>query len=167
MLYFAYGSNMSTRRLLARLPDAITLGVARLSQHKLCFHKKNRHDGSAKCNALATDNPVDVIYGVVFDIDAQQLAALDQFEGLGKGYARKQVSIRLTHGATVDACTYYATDIDDDLLPLHWYRTHVLQGAREHGLPAAYIREIEAVISIADPDHSRHVREMAIYDLNT
>jgi hypothetical protein len=39
----------------------------------------------------------------------------------------------------------------------------VLHGAREHGLPVDYIRRIEAVDSMADPDADRHAVECAIY----
>ncbi len=163
LLYFSYGSNMSTRRLLARIAGAIPVGMARLSHHRLCFHKKSHHDDSAKCDAFATGNPQDEVIGVAYEIEPQQLAVLDRFEGLGAGYLRKRVSITLATGQTVQAHTYYATDIDDRLKPLHWYKAHVLAGAREFGLPLDYIRQIEAVAAIADPDPARHAREMAIY----
>lgn len=59
---------------------------------------------------------------------------------------------------------YYATRIKDSMKPFHWYKQHVLVGARENGLPADYIAKIEAVESIDDPRGRRHKREMAIYD---
>lgn len=45
---------------------------------------------------------------------------------------------------------------------------HVLRGARYHGLPAAYLRRIESVAAIPDPDPERGPRELALaLDLET
>ena len=66
-------------------------------------------------------------------------------------------------GETLEAYTYYANDIADSILPYGWYHHHVLSGAIEHGLPAEYIRRIERIITMDDPDAQRHAREMAIY----
>ncbi len=35
---------------------------------------------------------------------------------------------------------------------LHWYKEHVLRGARENGLPDHYVRKIELTHSIDDYD---------------
>ena len=61
------------------------------------------------------------------------------------------------------AFTYCATLVDPDLKPFDWYREHVLRGACEHGLPAAYVAAIAAVESIEDPNLQRQCRERAIY----
>ncbi len=53
MLYFSYGSNMSSRRLLSRVPSARFITSASLPGHALHFHKKGL-DGSAKCDAYET-----------------------------------------------------------------------------------------------------------------
>jgi hypothetical protein len=55
MLYFAYGSNMSVSRLVARTPSAQPLGRCALRGHQLRFHKVGG-DGSAKCDAFHTGN---------------------------------------------------------------------------------------------------------------
>ena len=163
LLYFSYGSNMSIQRLRTRTPSAQKVGVGRLKCHCLRFHKLSRVDGSAKCDVKETGRPDDIIYGVVFLIDIAEKPVLDQKEGLGFGYEQKQVWIEMREGAPVQAFTYFATLIDAGLKPFGWYKTHVLIGAREHDLPAEYIRQIEAIPSVADPDVERHSRELAIY----
>jgi gamma-glutamylcyclotransferase (GGCT)/AIG2-like uncharacterized protein YtfP len=162
MLYFAYGSNMSTLRLAARLSMAERVAVATLAGHRLAFHKVGM-DGSAKCDAYCTDAPADTVIGVVFRIDAREKPVLDSIEGLGSGYAQKEVRLMLRQGGMLDAFTYYATRIDEVLKPFAWYKRHVLHGAHEHGLPADYIRGIEAAECVADPDAERQVLEMSIY----
>ncbi|GAB4337471.1 MAG: hypothetical protein Kow0089_08730 [Desulfobulbaceae bacterium] len=161
MLYFAYGSNLSTPRLRARVPSAEKIAVCGLERHCLVFHKVGR-DGSAKCDAFFTGREEDVVHGVLYRINPEEKPRLDRAEGLGKGYLTKKV--RLAEGSTFHTgFLYYATLIDPGLKPFHWYREHVLFGAREHGLPEASIRTIEAVDVITDPDRERTARELGIY----
>jgi gamma-glutamylcyclotransferase (GGCT)/AIG2-like uncharacterized protein YtfP len=163
MLYFAYGSNMATPRLGARLDRVEFVDVATLRGHRLAFHMAG-DDGSAKCDAFYTGEPTDTVIGVVFRIEAREKPLLDSIEGLGVGYAQKQVRVTARQGGRLEAFTYCAMRIADGLRPFAWYRGHVLHGAGEHGLPADYIRGIEAVEAVADPDAGRHAAEMAIYD---
>lgn len=153
---------MCSKRLRARVPSANARGVAVLQAHRLAFHKPGRVDGTAKCDAVCTGDPQDRVYGVLYEIDPQQKPLLDDAEGLGSGYEQKFVSVR-TDETAHDAFTYFATITDATLKPLHWYRRHVLHGAREHGLPPAYIEAIERVACIADADTAREQAELAIY----
>jgi hypothetical protein len=163
LFYFAYGSNMSVNRLRARVPSAEPLGVSRLDQHRLSFHKIGR-DGSAKCDACFTGYAEHHVLGILYHIDHAEKAFLDQVEGLGKGYEVKEVDLLHPHGHEVTAFTYYATHIDPELSPFHWYREHVLRGAEEFGLPEAYIDLIRSVNCIDDEDISRLRRELSIYE---
>ena len=162
VLYFSYGSNMSTPRIKHRVKSATVITTAYLHQHSLQFHKKSA-DGSAKCDIEHTKSQDDIVYGVLFEILTIEKHILDRYEGLGNGYEEKTVSIILPDGKSIAASTYYATHIDASLKPYHWYKEHVLRGAREHALPPEHIAAIEAIPSIADPDHDKHVKEISIY----
>lgn len=162
MRYFSYGSNMSSARLRQRVPSATFVAVATLGAHVLKFHKAGQ-DGSAKCDAWATGEATDSLIGVVFELGVADKATLDRYEGLGHGYDDKVVRVVTPAGEWIEAVTYVATRMDASLPPYHWYCAHVLAGAREHGLPVAYIEAIEAIEAVADPDAVRHVREMAIH----
>lgn len=162
MHYFAYGSNMSIRRITARVPSACVIDTGRLHGHRLGFRKVGR-DGSAKCDVEHTQQQHHVVIGVVFKLHLSDIPVLDRFEGLGNGYEQKYVNVHTSQGTTLDAFTYYATDIDHSLSPYHWYKEHVLAGAREHRLPDDYIRMIENISAVHDPDHDRHEQEVAIY----
>ena len=122
MLYFSYGSNMSTPRLTDRVHSARAVTIAQLLKHKLKFHKKSKKDGSAKCDAEYTNNAEDVVHGVVFQILASEKPELDKQEGKGAGYEDKIVSVITQNGETLDAVTYYATKINPLLMPYDWYR---------------------------------------------
>ena len=153
---------MSFQRLNARVSNISRLGVAVLSHHDLRFHKVSHNDGSGKCDVFATNMPEHQVFGVVYEIDPLEKPVLDTYEALGHGYAIKQVTVNMNN-AFVSAFTYYATNIDPALKPLHWYKEHVLRGARENALPDDYIHKIELIDSIDDSDVARHIRELAIY----
>lgn len=162
LLYFAYGSNMSTPRLGARVPSARPVGIARLHGHRLEFHKHG-HDGSAKCDIAPGEATQDSVYGVLFELLAAEKPALDSAEGVGFGYEEKTVAVVDRHGTVQNAFAYYATRINPLLKPYHWYKEHVVRGAIEHQLPGGYLHTLETIVSVPDPDSARHARELAIY----
>jgi len=84
-LYFAYGSNMLTRRLAARTPSAVPEGFGYIEYFRLAFDKPSR-DGSGKATIEATGTATDRVYGVLFRIETGEEGALDRAEGLDKGY---------------------------------------------------------------------------------
>ena len=162
LFYFAYGSNMSVRRLKDRLPAASPRDVAHLHEHELRFHKTGR-DGSGKCDAHETGDSRHAVIGIVYKISQADILILDKIEGIGVGYERKTVSLSSQSMGSIKAFTYYATSTDSSLLPFQWYKHHVMVGAREHNLPTAYIDAINNVQSMADPDQERHRHEIRIY----
>jgi gamma-glutamylcyclotransferase len=159
--YFAYGSNMSQQRLLARIPVRRVPGVFRLEQHELRFHKIGK-DGSAKCDAYFTDTEI-AVYGVLYEVQPAGKQLLDRIEGLGRGYGEKEVAVYGGGGTAIEAVTYCATHIDESLLPFTWYKQHVLRGAQEAGLPSPHIDQIAAAPALQDPDRTRAMQELSVY----
>lgn len=160
--YFAFGSNLSSPRLLERIPLASKHCVATLQQHRLCWHKSGQ-DRSGKCDIEFTGSMTDQVYGVIYQMTHNEKLELDVYEGAGIGYERRQIKVTALHGATIDAFTYYAVDIDRLLQPYHWYKEHVVRGALEHEFPPHYVAHIQSTASIADEDAERHSRELSIY----
>jgi len=152
--YFAYASNMLTARLHERVPSALAIGIGKLVGHTLRWDKRSGWDGSGKCDAEATGRQEDVVWGVVFELDPEEKAALDQAEGLGAGYLEKTVHV-VTESGPVTAVMYYANDKDASLRPYHWYKALVIAGAREHGLPASYRSRLQLVVTVSDPNPGR------------
>lgn len=162
MLYFAYGSNMLSRRLKhkSRVPSAEVVGVGFIEGHRLTFDKMST-DGSGKCDAEATGSHGDRVYGVIYEIPREEKSRLDRVERLGHGYA--ETTIDATVGSDrVTALMYYATSKDSSLSPYHWYKGYVEAGAHEHHLPGEYVAAIAEVQSIDDPDAARSAREKAL-----
>ncbi len=63
----------------------------------------------------------------------------------------------------MSAWVYEATRTAPELRPFRWYRRHVLEGARELGLPRGYRAAIRAVAAVDDPDSARAARELSIH----
>lgn len=157
MKYFAYGSNMLLARLRERVPSATVVSMGALLGHKLKFHKVSC-DGSGKCDAWQTNDEADVVYGVIYDISKNEKIDLDIAEGLGGGYDEKTVSVYVKPEKTIiEAVTYYATDLDADLQPYHWYKNFVLKGAIENALPEHHIEFIRSIESVADTNVKRTI----------
>lgn len=161
MRYFAYGSNMSLKRLQDRAPSAVPIGTFSLPNHKLIFHKHGRDD-SAKCDAHSTNDPSDTVMGRLYELDENEKSALDRAEGLGNGYEEKVIKVFNTKNS-FKAVTYYATNLNNTLKPFTWYKRHVLIGAREANLPEEYIGVIESIPAIEDYDKGREAEQLSIH----
>jgi hypothetical protein len=147
MYYFAYGSNLCTKRLGKRISSVQVVGTGVLKKHKLKFHKIGK-DNSAKADAFFTDDSSDFVLGVLYEFAQSDKEILDVIEGLGNGYDIKLVKVE-TENAIVEAFTYFAIRIDETLKPFDWYVQHLLNGAREHGFPQGYIEAIQEIESIS------------------
>ena len=74
-------------------------------------------------------------------------AALDKLDAFERGYLRKPIVVVGASGESVDAVTYVAKPENaiDGGKPSAEYLQRILRGGRQHGLPDAYLREIEAL----------------------
>lgn len=153
--YFTYGSNMLSQRLQARCKSASLRGRASVSGYRLAFSKRSK-DGSGKATLVA--DPTGRVYGVIFDISAEDVAVLDQIEGLGSGYERIEMAA-LTHpdGQPIAVTAYIAHEdfLESTLLPYDWYRDLVVKGAVQHSLPDDYLAALQAIHPLPDPDPQR------------
>ena len=159
--YFAYGSNMSLKRLQKKVPSAEPIGVGILRCHRLEFHKES-HDGSAKCDIVVSSG-TDAVWGRVYHINDKEKKWLDLAEGLRFGYAQKIVTVESNTCSAVCAVTYYATKKDTKLKPYTWYMKHVLTGAAEVHLPEDYVKRIEEIEAKEDCCKERESIELEIY----
>jgi gamma-glutamylcyclotransferase (GGCT)/AIG2-like uncharacterized protein YtfP len=165
--YFAYGSNMSSRRLLSRCSSANFIEVAKVKGYTLSFNKKSSVDKSGKANITQTGKNTDIVWGIVFEIDDNQKPRLDTAEGIGKGYDEQTIKVTDSKGKTHDCIAYIATEakyLDNSLVPMDWYKEHCLIGAKEHNLPVDYVSKIESQTATTDTDLERAEKERKIYE---
>jgi len=155
-LYFAYGSNLHALRLRARVPSAEPVSIGFVARRRLAFHKRSI-DGSAKADALLTDDPRDRIWGAIYRIDSTEKPVLDQHEFLGIGYDETQVDVVNNQHACTQAWMYVARQsaIDTSLKPYCWYLDYVIQGAYAHRLPLCYVAQLHRIEPLVDANTHR------------
>ena len=138
--YFAFGSNMSSERLSVRIPILEDLGAGRLDGWRFVCNKRGV-DGTAKANIVSADGSL--VWGVVYALYRSSLPELDVFEG---GYERAQLMVRLeSTGAQIECEGYLSDRTSSTSAPANWYKRHMVDGARDHGLPDDYVTMLEGL----------------------
>ena len=143
-LYFAYGSNLLASRMRERVSSAVARGRARLTGHRLTTDKISV-DGSGKANLRAESKSV--VWGVLYEIDRADWPTLDDIE---VRYRRLRVQVLAADDLHLEAQTYVSSATDPALVAFDWYKRLMVEGAREHGLPADWIETLEALPETPD-----------------
>ena len=140
MLYFAYGSNMSVKRLNDRKIHAVKIGIGELKGYEIVCNKIS-DDKSLKFNIQPEIDKS--VFGIVYNVSDDDLDRLDRCEG--KYYIRETVEI-VCNDEYKEVITYICTckekiDNSGKNKPYSWYVQHALTGAREAGIDPDYIKE--------------------------
>ncbi|WP_439575307.1 gamma-glutamylcyclotransferase family protein [Phreatobacter sp.] len=132
MLYFAYGSNMNVAQMARRAPHARPLGIGRLDHHRLFF----TCDGYAAVRFRRGAS----VYGVVWRIEARDVAALDRYEGVAEGwYVKRMVPVRIA-GRSALCLVYDGGTVLEGRRPRRTYFNEAVVGsALAWSLPDRYI----------------------------
>ena len=139
--YFAYGANMS-RAVLARrgvTPLASEPGLLRDHRHRFS------HEGLLPIEpAFANLEPCEgaEAHGVLHRLSDEAMSRLDRIEGAE--YLHVDVSVEGARTGTVLARAYLNPHPVQGKIPSRRYLACLCAGAREHGLPSAYIDALAA-----------------------
>ncbi|HXG70824.1 MAG TPA: gamma-glutamylcyclotransferase family protein [Gemmatimonadaceae bacterium] len=155
-LVFAFGSNMCSGRFRDYGVSPEGAGkLALLSGYGLRFTKPSV-DGSGKAHVEPEEGAE--VWGVLYSIPDADLPTLDV--GEGRGYARHRRSVR-TAQEDVEAWVYEAVHPSRDpaLRPYSWYTRFLVEGAKEHNLPADYVRALEGVEAAEDLNAHRDTQK--------
>lgn len=141
-LYLAYASNMEPRRFRRLCPGGTVVGPARLPGHRLAFsrYSRQRRGGSAD----VVPDPESEVWGVLYEVDEDDLAAMDRSEGVPAAYHREVVTVVDKAGEERQAVTYVANRTGE-FLPHKEYLRVIVQGAEARGLPGEYIRSLKEI----------------------
>ncbi len=152
MLYFAYGSNLLTERLVHRCDAARPLGMAKAEGYRVGFAKYSWVDGSGKATILPDAGTA---WGVLYDLPEAQIEVLDAFEGVGNGYDRLDaLTVEGPEGAC-EAVSYIASEPREGLPPFDWYLALILAGVRQHRLPEDVWQGFFDTDHVPDPEPER------------
>ncbi len=130
--YFAYGSNMSPRRLKERGIKPIKTVKATLNNYRLVFNKKASIE--KHCYANIEKAPGEKVYGTLYTITLKQLEELDDHEGHPNHYTRKTVKVHDEKQKPYFAQTYTATHpLEKEGKPAKWYLEYIIEGLQKIG----------------------------------
>ena len=152
--YFAYGSNMCASIFVERRgmqPSAATWGW--LEGFRLCFDLPVGPGERGVANLVGA--PGARTCGVLYRISAAEAERLDHSEGVPAGYYRRiAVTVNTGEGA-IAAFTYQSGYATPGRKPSRRYMRLLLDGARQHGLPAEYVAALGAFELAIDerPEH--------------
>ena len=155
-LIFCYGSNMSFRRLKERVSSAKFHCIGYVNNYLLTFEKESK-DGSGKATLIDSNNSNDIVWGVVYTIEAQQKPILNKFEALGYGYDDFVLRVTNSSNSQMSAIAYIGNKkyLKPNLKPYGWYLRHLIVGATESKLPKAYIKKLLQIDYIKDNNQDR------------
>lgn len=134
MLYFAYGMNTNPVEMARRCPGATALGHARLINHSFRFAQ---HADVEPCE----DSYVD---GVLWEIDQDNLLALDALEGYPYYYNRVVRSVVLG-SRTFHSLVYCMQPGNEDSPPTRGYFDLIVRGYEAHNVPTDQLYNCLAV----------------------
>jgi len=152
-LYFAFGSNLKSKRVKINSPSAEFVGWAVLDNFRLAFAglSKRWHGASATIIPDTTDH----VIGCVWSIEKSNLPELDRQEGVHqKIYEPIQLTVRLNDDSNVTCRSYRKLGVDDVIdgkapipedLPSHAYLSVIIDGAIEHNFPEKYIAKLNGI----------------------
>lgn len=132
-LYFAYGSNLDAEQMRLRCPTARPLEPARLAGHRLAFtHYSQRWQGGA---ADVLPQPGGVVWGLVYEMGADDFARLDPFES---GYARVELEVEAVTRGRLRVTSYSVVD-KGEFAPHPVYLEKMLRWGSRWRLPGDYL----------------------------
>jgi gamma-glutamylcyclotransferase len=144
-LYFAYGSNMAAETMARLCPGHRLATPAELRNHRLAFTRRSVRTGTGVADIVAAAGHS--LWGVLYELDAAMLAALDVKEGKGWAYERRPVQVRPDgEGEVLRALAYRVIAREAaEVRPSREYMQGLVDAARERALPDSYVSALAAM----------------------
>ncbi|MEZ7973560.1 MAG: gamma-glutamylcyclotransferase [SAR324 cluster bacterium] len=141
--YFAYGSNMSARRIRHRLGWAPSRIAVTLLDYLLSFNKQSSDGGKANIKI----SPGDEVEGILYFVKESELLTLDGYEGVAeKQYKRQEFEVIDLSGRPIPAVAYVALNTGPESRPTVEYLNYLLEG--EHLLSPEYVSRLEEIATL-------------------
>ena len=155
--YFTYGSNMDYKQMIKRCPNAKYFGVGFLQDYKLAFTRYSPKWDSAVADILVS--PGDVVWGLIYILNNDDLEKLDRHEGHPTIYKRIMEKVfkyipdsnhtsygdslnDLNNYKPIDVEVYEVVNKDLNLFPNINYLSKMQDAAFENSFPSKYQEEL-------------------------
>ncbi|MFQ5779652.1 MAG: gamma-glutamylcyclotransferase family protein [Nitrospiria bacterium] len=136
MYYFAYGANMNLKDMRRRCPNAQFIKRVFLEEYQFVYDFFGDDREGAVADIIPS--PGGRVWGALFLLDQAGLAALDDYEGYPRHYRRETFRVVDDAHKGYEAIAYFRVGLKTGK-PSEDYHKAVIKGARDCGLPKAYI----------------------------
>ena len=134
--YFAYGSNLNVDQMRERVGEWRLSKRALARNYTLVFNHYSKKWKGYTANLSETGKYEDVVYGVVYHIDEEQLMKLGTYEGTPP----LDMRVELEDGNEIsDARVFMWKTSDSEQEPPKVYRKLVEQGLLQHGYSRSHV----------------------------
>ena len=149
MKYFAYGSNMDCKRMLARGIEFKDRVPGKVKDVKLVFNKSAAYNSSNGYANIQLQKG-SFVEGVLYTIRKSDIRKLDFYEGYPLHYEKWEVMVKLETGEIIKAITYIAVPnkTRKGLKPSKDYLDHLLAG--KYFLSDDYYNRLKATQTAED-----------------
>jgi gamma-glutamylcyclotransferase len=146
LTYFAYGSNMASGVMARLCPRHQYLGPACLNDYRLAFTRRSVKTGTGVADVVPASDQT--VWGALYEIGDDELAAIDKKEGYDWAYTRVTLPVRPAAGPERPAISYtVAAKQTPEIPPSPEYLARIIAAARERGLPPEYIAALQVVVT--------------------
>ncbi|KAJ9592008.1 hypothetical protein L9F63_001447 [Diploptera punctata] len=154
-LYFAYGSNLLSQRILINNPSAVRKGIGKLKNYRLDFgFPFSRRWGG--CPATIVPHDGKHVWGAVWEICQSNMSDLDRQEGVNENtYFPIEVFVEAPNGSNFKCRSYQLSSTAEGLeheeplpkerQPSEVYITVIKKGAEESKLPPDYVELLKNI----------------------
>jgi len=146
--YFAYGSNMQTSTFCGRRGVTFSRALPACAPGWCLVVDKPPLLPVGEAFANIVRDPTTEVFGVLYEITAEELAHVELTEGVLIGnYDRVEIAVTALASPSfaVTASTLTSDRRDPALQPSDRYMACLVAGAEEHGLPAPYVARLRAI----------------------
>ncbi|XP_056640476.1 gamma-glutamylcyclotransferase-like [Diorhabda sublineata] len=154
-IYFAYGSNLLSKRIHHMNPNAVRWGKGILKNYALDFG--NYSTFWKGCAATIVEKPGNEVWGALWELNDVDFENLDKQEGVHLNIYRPIIVDIETPDGKIIKCKSYQqvnkyeeidlTKLPEDRRPSPAYLNVIVQGAEETGLPNEYINFLKTVVT--------------------
>jgi gamma-glutamylcyclotransferase len=145
--YFAYASNMAAEVIEGLCPQHHFLGVARLDGYRLAFTRRSIRTETGVADVVPAGN--ETVWGVLYEIENDELTAIDRKEGYNWAYTRVMCPVLLEAGGQSLLAVVYTVRVKEpaEILPSRQYLDRLIAAGHDRGLPKEYVEKLEAIIA--------------------
>ena len=132
MRFLAYGANIDPERMTLRVPTAVAIGPARLTDFELEFTIRDREWGGGVANIRP--EPGKAVWGVLWEAPPEDFAVLDTYQGDASSLRKETVTVQGPDG-DVEAFTFRVHQIANYVKPTALYLAHLRRAMTRQGFP--------------------------------